>query len=287
MQNRTLSFAALPLLLAKLAASRRRVSLLLPIAVCGLAAAVAALPGIAAAVTTRAAVPQPAPAAASPATAAATVTGWQAVLIAGDDEQPVFDNAVAAFDRWLHSLGVPQNDIHRLSAHHDDRTAAAPASDANVLAQIAGLQPQPGQGCLVFVTSHGKEDEGVWLAYNHEFLWAVSLARSLGEGCRNAPTVVIVSSCYSGAFTTGSMRAPNRIILSAARADRPSFGCQADRTYTVFDECLLHALTRATDWHGVYRDELACVHDREHRMRVLASQPQAFFGAEVRRLSVR
>ena len=263
MQNHTLLVASLR---AKVTVSVLR---LLPIAAFAVAATI--LLGVAAA----------------RAAALPVVTGWQAVLIAGDDGEPVFDNAVAAFDRWLHSLGVPQGDIHRLSAHHGDRAATAPASDANVLAQIAGLQPQPGQGCLVFVTSHGKEDEGVWLAYNHEFLWAVSLARALGEGCQTAPTVVIVSSCYSGAFTTGSMRAANRIILSAARADRPSFGCQADRTYTVFDECLLRALTRAGDWRGVYRDELACVQDRERRMHVLASEPQAFFGAAVRRLPVR
>lgn len=217
--------------------------------------------------------------------AAPAPSGWQAVLVAGDDAQPVFNNAVAAFDRWLRAQGVPESDIHRLAAHPTG-PAEKPASNANVLGQISGLRPEPGQACLVFMTSHGKQDDGVWLANRGEFLWAVSLARALGDGCRTAPTVVIVSACYSGDFATGSMQAPNRIILTAARGDRPSFGCEADRRYTVFDQCLLGALRRARGWQLVYRDELACVHKNEHRMRVLASHPQAFFGAEARSLPV-
>jgi len=99
--------------------------------------------------------------------------------------------------------------------------------------------------------------------------------------------VVILSSCYSGAFTVGAMRAENRIIITAARADRPSFGCEADRTYTVFDECLVAALARAPTWRAVYASSLGCVRTRERQFRMLPSQPQASFGAAVRDLAVR
>jgi hypothetical protein len=213
--------------------------------------------------------------------------GWQAVLVAGDNAEPVFDNAVAAVGRWLAARGVAAGDIHRLSARAQPGDAAvAPASAPRILQQIAALRPLPGQRCLVFITSHGKEDEGVWLAYDRDFLRPAALARALSAGCGAVPTVVIVSSCYSGAFTRGAMRAPNRIILSAARADRPSFGCQADRTFTVFDECLLAALPQAPSWRFLYRSDLDCVHRRERRMHVLPSQPQAFFGTAVHALPV-
>ena len=43
-------------------------------------------------------------------------SGWQAVLVAGDNAQPVFDNAVAAFRNWLAAGGVPARNIHVLSA---------------------------------------------------------------------------------------------------------------------------------------------------------------------------
>jgi len=219
--------------------------------------------------------------------AEAAASGWQAVLVAGDDAQPVFDNAVDALAHWLAERGVPISDIHRLSASRAPRDSTVePASAERVLQRIASLRAQPG-ACLVFITSHGEREEGIWLADSGEFLRPAALAQALSVGCSAVPTVVILSSCYSGAFTVGAMRAQNRIILSAARADRPSFGCQADRTYTVFDECLLAALPRAPTWRAVYAASLGCVRARERQLAVLPSQPQASFGAAVRDLAVR
>ena len=210
---------------------------------------------------------------------------WQAVLAAGDVAEPVFDNAVAAFGQWLVARGVAPRDIHRLSARPFDPTTDA-ASAAQLLRRIALLSPRPGERCLIFVTSHGERGRGVYLAYSGESLTPAALAQALSAGCGTAPTVVIVSACYSGSFAAGAMLAPNRIILTAARADRPSFGCQADRTYTVFDECLLAALPRALRWRGVFETSLACVRQREAEMRVLPSEPRSFFGDRVRDLTV-
>lgn len=223
----------------------------------------------------------------SPATQPAPVR-WQAVLVAGDDAQPVFDNAVLTMAHVLSGHDAAPADIHRLSANpRAEPPGAEPASDRLVLQWIASLHPGPGEGCLVFVTSHGQEGEGVWLAASGEFLRPAALAEALSVGCATAPTVVVISSCYSGAFATGRMRAPNRIILTAARPDRPSFGCQADRTYTVFDECLLGVMPRAPTWQRVRDGTFACVRDREKRMDVMPSEPQSFFGAAVRNLPVR
>lgn len=213
---------------------------------------------------------------------------WQAVLVAGDNAQPVFDNAVDAVAHWLGSRGVPSSDIHRLSATRAPADPSVePASAERVLQRIASLRERPRVGCLVFITSHGQQGEGIWLADSGEYLRPASLAQALSIGCSAVPTVVILSSCYSGAFTVGAMRAENRIILTAARPDRPSFGCAADRTYTVFDECLLAALPRAATWRAVYAASLGCVRARERRLQMLPSQPQASFGTAVRDLAVR
>jgi Peptidase C13 family len=213
---------------------------------------------------------------------------WEAVLVAGDNAQPVFENAIGALAHWLEAGGVASSDIHRLTASQAPLDPSVePATPERILQRIASLRPPPGAGCLVFITSHGQEGQGIWLAYRGEFLEPASLARALSIGCAAVPTVVILSSCYSGAFTEGAMRAANRIIISAARADRPSFGCQADRTYTVFDECLLATVPRAPTWQAVYAGSLRCVQAREKRLQVLPSQPQASFGAAVRDLAVR
>jgi len=212
---------------------------------------------------------------------------WQAVLAAGDRAEPVFDNAVAALSSWLTSRGVLPGDIHRLSASPARaELPAEPASAQQLLRRIASLPARPGDRCLIFVTSHGEHGEGLVLAYAEEFLTPAALANALSGGCANLPTVVIASGCFGGSFAAGPMPAPNRIILTAARADRPSFGCQADRTYTVFDECLLAALPRARLWRGVFDITVGCVRQREAAMRVLPSQPQHFYGERVRDLPV-
>ncbi len=220
--------------------------------------------------------------------AEANETGLRAVLVAGDNAQPVFDNAVNAIGRWLLGRGVPRADIHRLSASREPADATVePASADRILARIASLRAQPGERCLVFITSHGSRDEGIRLAAGNDYLTPSALAQALSLGCGAVPTVVIVSSCYSGAFAAAPMRAPNRIILTAARADRPSFGCQADRTFTVFDECLLATLPQAATWRRVFNLNSSCVRQREKSLNVLPSQPQAAFGPAVRDLAVR
>src|SRR5690348_13779333 len=51
-----------------------------------------------------------------PAAAAAASGQLQAVLAAGDDAEPVFDNATREMSRRLLAAGVPAANIHRLSA---------------------------------------------------------------------------------------------------------------------------------------------------------------------------
>jgi hypothetical protein len=213
------------------------------------------------------------------------VAHWHIVLVAGDTAQPVFDNAVKAMALRLAEHGVPGPEIHRLAASADGRDPAVePATLKRVLDRIAGLRAQPGDGCFVFITSHGAEDRGVYLARNQEMLRPAALAQALDAGCGQVPTVVVVSACYSGSFARGVMARPNRIVLTAARPDRPSFGCAADRTYTDYDACLLAALPHAPTWQGVFTEARACVRAREHQLGETPSQPQASFGKAVRNL---
>jgi hypothetical protein len=213
-------------------------------------------------------------------------SGWRAVLVAGDNAEPVFDNAVASVRHWLTSGGVPAWNIHALSATPGGRAAPAePASSERILARIAALHPARGEGCLVFITSHGQRGEGIWLAHSGEFLRPADLAQALSAGCARAPTVVIVSGCFTGGFT--AVQAPNRIVVTAARIDRPSFGCSVERTYAVFDECLLASLPREETWREVIAATQSCVREQENEMQVVPSEPQVTFGAKVRDLRIR
>jgi Peptidase C13 family len=218
---------------------------------------------------------------------AGATESWQVVLAAGDDTQPVFDNATHELRRRLMAAGVPASNIHRLSASATEIGAGVePASADTLLRRIADLPARPGDRCLIFLTSHGERGAGLWLARSNRALSPEELARALSRGCAAVPTIVVVSACYSGGFANGKMAKPNRVILTAARGDRPSFGCQAHRTYNFFDECLLGVLPQSSTWRAVFNGANRCVRRMEQALGVQPSEPQAYFGGTVAGLKV-
>ena len=83
------------------------------------------------------------------------------------------------------------------------------------------------------------------------------------------------------------MPAANRIILTAARFDRPSFGCNAKRNLTVFDQCVLSNLDPGLRWQAAMDMISACVATNERTLGVEASSsPQISVGAAVANLRV-
>jgi Peptidase C13 family len=207
---------------------------------------------------------------------------WQVVLAAGDDAEPVFDNATREMTRRLAAHGVPIGNIHRLSASSTELGGKVELAYADILLRrISELPARPGDRCLIFLTSHGERGAGLWLARSSRALSPDELANALSRGCATVPTIVIVSACYSGGFASGKMAKPNRIILTAARGDRPSFGCQAHRTYNFFDECLLGVLPQSATWRAVFDGANRCVHRMEQALGMRPSEPQAYFGRRV------
>ncbi|WP_158742229.1 C13 family peptidase [Acidisphaera sp. L21] len=214
---------------------------------------------------------------------------WTAVLVAGDKSLPVFDNATGAMATLLERAGVPPEDIHRFSA--SPSVLATPhvqvATRARVLDAVAELHPAPGQACLVFITSHGAHGEGVYLATREEFLLPADLDTALQSGCGSAPTVAIVSACYTGGFAQSPVAKANRIVLTASAADRPSFGCGAGRELTYYDQCILGSLNKVMPgWSDVATETDKCVSRLEALEHVAPSDPQSWIGRSVAGLPV-
>jgi hypothetical protein len=213
---------------------------------------------------------------------------YKAVLIAGDRSSPAFDHATETMRAMLVARQVAPADIQRLSAARMPafRGEVRSSTLAHVLSAIEQLHPAPGQGCFVFATSHGGYDEGLVLVPSENFLTPVALDAALTAGCGDAPTVVIVSGCFSGGFATPPMARANRVILTAARQDRPSFGCGAGFQYTFYDRCLLQAMSEAPTWLAAYATIRSCVATREQAMHVPPSGPRAWFGEAVRDMPI-
>src|SRR5258708_32785832 len=102
---------------------------------------------------------------AAPTAAAISGAGWQVVLAAGDDAEPVFDNATRELGQRLAAAGVSASNIHRLSANAAELSPDVEPAQAKVLLRrIAELPARMGDRCLVFLTSHGERGAGLWLA---------------------------------------------------------------------------------------------------------------------------
>ncbi len=226
-------------------------------------------------VTTVAATAVPGPAATS-----VPASRWRALLVAGDDASPAFDNGVDAMRATLQMLGVPT--IAALTSMPEQvAPGRALATTASLNGSLRATGAVSGDACLVFLTSHG-DTGGLLLRRSRALYSPVQLEAALTAGCGAAPTVVVVSACHSGTFLTDAMRKPNRVVLTAARRDRSSFGCGAASRYTYFDACLVDAMQGATTWRDVHARATSCVSDLEGKLGAKPpSLPQAFFGAAV------
>lgn len=218
-----------------------------------------------------------------PAASLPQPTGWVAVLIAGDDQEPAFANAVDAMADKLERECV---DPRRITVLKAEASGAAAATRSNIQRVFADLAPATGEGCFVFMTSHGQREGGLVLAASQTYLAPVGLDRLLNGPCSGRPTVVIASGCFSGIYADSrAMRAPNRVILTAARRDRSSFGCNASLRFTLFDDCILRAIDRGLPWQTVMDRARACVAQREQDADYHpASEPQIFVGQAVEQL---
>jgi hypothetical protein len=229
----------------------------------------------------------PPPVSRAPDAAVVSVAGpvpadrWRAVLIAGDNNSPAFDNGVEALRDKLVGRGV--RNIRALTSDPAGNPSLQVATAANV---SSALRSGDGEACLVFITSHGDES-GVVLRAAKGMVEPATLGNALDAGCGSRPTVVIVSACHSGIFLTPAMRRANRVVLTAAAAGRVSFGCGAGDQYTYYDQCLLQQFDGATTWRALATAARACVESLEQRMGVKPpSQPQIFIGAAVTDLRI-
>jgi hypothetical protein len=82
------------------------------------------------------------------------------------------------------------------------------------------------------------------------------------------------------------MQRKNRIILTAARQDRTSFGCSTENEYTYWDACLIDSLPKADSWKSLYGTIQQCVQTKESGGHFKPSLPQAYFGEQVKDLKI-
>src|SRR5690606_22671305 len=143
---------------------------------------------------------------------------------------------------------------HFTSEARELNSSVKPANLASIERAFRSIRANPmTEGCLIHMTSHGTRGRGFYLSRDPpQYLTPAKLAQWVNGACGSAPTVILVSACFSGQFIAEGLKGPNRIILTAAVQDRTSFGCSADTTYTYWDGCLLERLHKSGTWQELY-----------------------------------
>jgi Peptidase C13 family len=133
------------------------------------------------------------------------------------------------------------------------------------------------------LSSHGSADPSLSVSNGDMSLRDLSGA-DLADALRASGIkwrVIVISACYSGAFID-SLRDDNTIILTAAAADRTSFGCSDNRSLTYFGEAFYRdAFPGSASLQEAFSRATTDIASREQREGIRASKPQGFFGHAV------
>jgi hypothetical protein len=98
--------------------------------------------------------------------------------------------------------------------------------------------------------------------------------------------VVVISACYSGVFIP-RLANPDTLVITAADADHPSFGCRDKAKWTYFGDAFFNvALRQAKSLKDAFVAACALVRKRELREHFELSNPRMAGGANVQPLLI-
>jgi Peptidase C13 family len=146
----------------------------------------------------------------------------------------------------------------------------------------SGATMDPNKDVLVLVlTSHGSPAGLAVVAGRSEGTLTPPMLREMLDASGAKYRIVIISACYSGVFIP-VLADPRTLVITAAAADRPSFGCEDRATWTFFGEAFFNiALKRAPSLEAAFATARALVTAREQREGFTPSNPQIAGGSEV------
>jgi Peptidase C13 family len=194
--------------------------------------------------------------------------------------QSVFESEAKGAARILEAqLGAKGRSIVRFNTK---RRAGATPQTLLAAAEAAGRTLDPAEDIVVLVlTSHGAPEGIALVAGRDTRLVTPGDVRALLERTRAQHRVVIVSACYSGVFANALADA-RTLVITAAAADKPSFGCRDGATWTYFGDAFFNkALRGNARLDTAFESARGLVTQRERREGFDPSNPQIAGGSQV------
>jgi hypothetical protein len=172
---------------------------------------------------------------------------------AGDGSENVFRNEVEYFDQLMAKRFNASGRTLALINAQDTLDRVPMATLTNLRAALSGVAARMDTSedvLVLFLTSHGGEDHHLYVGMDPlplRQIHPVELRAALDDAGIEW-RVIVVSACYSGGFVD-ALRDEHTLVITAARADRTSFGCGSDSKITWFGKAFLtEALNQTTDF---------------------------------------
>ena len=216
------------------------------------------------------------------------VVDLYAIGVAGDGSQDVFRNEADYFailmSRRFHARGVLTLVSHPDSLGAKTKPLATYDNLHDAVAGVARRMNRREDILLLYLTMHGTAEHQLALYFPplvDDALVPDDLAQILDRaGIRNR--VIVLSACYSGGFIR-RLQGDGTLLMTAARSDRPSFGCGDDSTATFFGRAwLAEGLNRSTDFVEAFRHAEGRIREWESAEDYEPSHPQISEGARIK-----
>ena len=146
----------------------------------------------------------------------------------------------------------------------------------------AGAAMDRDEDVLVLaLTSHGAPQGLAVVAGRRSSVISPRKLRRMIDASGARYRIVIISACYSGVFVP-VLANPHTLVITAAAADRPSFGCADGATWTYFGDAFYNqALRHGAKLDAAFVEAKRLVTDREQREGFKPSEPQIAGGSLV------
>jgi hypothetical protein len=202
---------------------------------------------------------------------------------AGVGDEKVFAQEIGLASRVLgERYDMAARSVSLINDERDlDRAPLATVSGLKYALRGLGAQMNLDRDVLFLsISSHGAEDPAIVVS-NSQLPLKDLTAEDLADALRDSGIkwrVIIISACYAGGFID-PLRDPQTIVITAAAADRTSFGCSNDSDLTYFGEAFYRdALPAARSLRDAFDTAKKAIAARERLEHVTPSDPQAYFG---------
>jgi hypothetical protein len=209
------------------------------------------------------------------------------VVVAGLDGDGVFGKEAAETAKLLSGRYDAVGRTVALAVGDGDSGAQASANSANLMAVLAGVAEKMNKAedvLVLYTTSHGGPGIGIVFKDTDKAFGLMSanrMAETL-NGLGITRRLVMVSACYSGSFVT-TLKSDETVVVTAASADRSSFGCHPGNDWTFFGDALINGeLRKPLPLETSVKAAFKVIGGWETKYQLKPSEPQLFVGAKTK-----